>query len=157
MATKTMAVLTTKPKIIAINGPKGRMELNGHPMRSLKVGKVTKFGVAVKGNLHEVQAVGPMIVTVDLSTDPLVKGRKEYREASKACTKAELANVPAGTMPKAESAEPAVTFTAKPVVKGRTVTTAKGSVTFSDVALAKRVAKMESLLETLIESMVDDS
>ena len=146
MAMKTMAVLTTKPKIIAINGPKGRMELNGHPMRSIKVGKVTKFGVAVKGNLHEVQAVGPMIVTVDLSTDPLVKGRKEYREASKACTKAELANVPAGTMPKAESAEPAVTFTAKPVSKPK-----------ADAKLAKRVEKIEGLLETLIAQMVDDS
>ncbi len=149
MATKTMAVLTTKPKIIAINGPKGRMELNGHPMRSLKVGKVTKFGVAVKGNLHEVQAVGPMIVTVDLSTDPLVKGRKEYREASKACTKAELANVPAGTMPKAESAEPAVTFTAKPVSKPK--------ASKADAKLAKRVEKIEGLLETLIAQMVDDS
>jgi len=141
MTTKTMPVLTTKPKIIAINGPKGRMELNGHPIRSLKVGRVTKFGVAVKGNLHEIRAISPMIVTVDLSADPLVKGRAEYREASKACKKADLAKVRAGKMPKAE-AEPEGNWelTAKPV---------------ADAKLAKRVEKIESLLETLIENLVN--
>ncbi len=141
MTTKTMPVLTTKPKIIAINGPKGRMELNGHPIRSLKVGRVTKFGVAVKGNLHEIQAVSPMIVTVDLSTDPLVKGRAEYREASKACKKADLAKVRAGKMPKAESKPEGIwELTAEPV---------------ADAKLAKRVEKIESLLETLIENLVN--
>ncbi|MDP7453038.1 MAG: hypothetical protein QGE95_12305 [Arenicellales bacterium] len=141
MTTKTMPVLTTKPKIIAINGPKGRMELNGHPIRSLKVGRVTKFGVAVKGNLHEIQAVSPMIVTVDLSTDPLVKGRAEYREASKACKKADLAKVRAGKMPKAE-AEP----------EGNWELTARPA---AGAGLAKRVEKIESLLETLIENLVN--
>ena len=140
MTTKTMPVLTTKPKIIAINGPKGRMELNGHPIRSLKVGRVTKFGVAVKGNLHEIQAISPMIVTVDLSVDPLVKGRAEYREASKACKKADLAKVRAGKMPKAEAEPEGWELTAKPV---------------ADAKLAKRVEKIESLLETLIENLVN--
>ncbi len=141
MTTKTMPVLTTKPKIIAINGPKGQMELNGHPIRSLKVGRVTKFGVAVKGNLHEIQAVSPMIVTVDLSADPLVKGRAEYREASKACKKADLAKVRAGKMPKAEAEPEGIwELTAEPV---------------ADAKLAKRVEKIESLLETLIENLVN--
>ncbi len=143
MTTKTMPVLTTKPKIIAINGEKGRMELNGHPIRSLKVGRVTKFGVAVRGDLHEIRAISPMIVTVDLSVDPLVKGRKEYREASKACKKDELAKVLAGKMPEAE-AEPEGSWelTAKPV---------------ADAKLAKRVEKIESLLETLIANLQFDS
>ncbi len=142
MTTKTMPVLTTKPKIIAINGPKGRMELNGHPIRSLKVGRVTKFGVAVKGNLHEIRAISPMIVTVDLSVDPLVKGRAEYREASKACKKADLAKVRAGKMPKAEAEPEGIWELSVANVP-------------EDAKLAKRVEKIESLLETLIENLVN--
>ena len=150
MTTKTMPVLTTKPKIIAINGPKGRMELNGHPIRSLKVGRVTKFGVAVKGNLHEIQAVSPMIVTVDLSTDPLVKGRAEYREASKACKKADLAKVRAGKMPKAEAEPEGIWELSQFALDGRAAHPFP-----EDAKLAKRVEKIESLLETLIENLVN--
>jgi hypothetical protein len=145
-----MTVLTTKPKIIATGGPKGTQELNGHPVRSLKVGKVTKFGVAVKGDLHEIRAVGPMIVTVDLTTKPLVKGRKEYREASKACTKADLGKiVKAEKAPKVEADDEAVTFTAKPGKK------AKPSK--ADVSLMKRLDAMEKLIakqSTVIESLI---
>lgn len=149
MTAKTIPLLTTKPKIIAVGGAKGTVELNDHPVRMLKVGKTTKFGVAVKGNLHEIRAEGPMIVRVDLTAKPLVKGRKEYREASKACTKADLAK---GVL-KADGAsaepEPAVTFTAKPAKK------AKPSK--ADADLAKRLDKVEGLLKSLIDAMGAES
>ena len=149
MTATTIPLLTTKPKIIAVGGAKGTQELNDHPVRSLKVGKVTKFGVAVKGNLHEIRAVGPMIVTVDLKAKPLVKGRAEYREASKACTKAELAKgvLKADKAPKVEADE-AVTFTAKP---------AKAKPSKADANLAKRLDKVEGLLKSLIDAMGAES
>jgi hypothetical protein len=149
MTATTIPLLTTKPKIIAVGGAKGTQELNDHPVRSLKVGKVTKFGVAVKGNLHEIRAVGPMVVTVDLKAKPLVKGRAEYREASKACTKAELAKgvLKADKAPKVEADE-AVTFTAKP---------AKAKPSKADANLAKRLDKVEGLLKSLIDAMGAES
>jgi len=146
MTAKTIPLLTTKPKIIAVGGAKGTVELNDHPVRSLKVGKATKYGVAVKGNLHEIRAVGPMIVTVDLTAKPLVSGRKEYREASKACTKADLAK---GVLKADAEPEPAVTFTAKPAKK------AKPSK--ADADLAKRLDKVEGLLKSLIDAMGAES
>jgi len=150
MTATTIPLLTTKPKIIAVGGAKGTQELNDHPVRSLKVGKVTKFGVAVKGNLHEIRAVGPMVVTVDLKAKPLVKGRAEYREASKACTKADLAKgvLKADKAPKVEADE-AVTFTAKPAKK------AKPSK--ADADLTKRLDKVEGLLKSLIDAMGAES
>jgi hypothetical protein len=149
MTATTIAVLTTKPKIIATGGPKGTQELNGHPVRSLKVGKSTKFGVAVKGDLHEIRAVGPMIVTVDLTAKPLVKGRAEYREASKACTKADLGKIVKATKaPKVEADDEAVTFTAKPE---------KAKPSKADANLAKRLDAMEKLIakqSAVIESLI---
>ena len=149
MTAKTIPLLTTKPKIIAVGGAKGTVELNDHPVRMLKVGKTTKFGVAVKGNLHEIRATGPMVVTVDLTAKPLVSGRKEYREASKACTKADLAKGVLKADGGAPTPEPAVTFTAKPAKK------AKPSK--ADADLAKRLDKVEGLLKSLIDAMGAES
>ena len=151
MTTTTTPLLTTKPKIIATGGAKGTQELNDHPVRSLKVGKVTKFGVAVKGNLYEIHAVGPMVVTVDLKAKPLVKGRAEYREASKACTKDELAKgvLKASKAPKVEADDEAVTFTAKPARK------AKPSK--ADANLAKRISALEVTLQKLADQLLAES
>ena len=151
MTTTTTPLLTTKPKIIATGGAKGTQELNDHPVRSLKVGKVTKFGVAVKGNLYEIHATGPMVVTVDLKAKPLVKGRAEYREVSKACTKAELAKgvLKASKAPKVEADDEAVTFTAKPARK------AKPSK--ADANLAKRISALEVTLQKLADQLLAES
>ena len=151
MTTTTTPLLTTKPKIIATGGAKGTQELNDHPVRSLKVGKTTKFGVAVKGNLYEIHATGPMVVTVDLKSKPLVKGRAEYREASKACTKEELAKgvLKASKAPKVEADDEAVTFTGKPVRK------AKPSK--ADANLAKRISALEVTLKKLADQLLAES
>ena len=135
----TMNVLTTKPKVIAINGPKGRMELSGHPIRIVKQGRKVVYGVAIQGNLHEVKAQAPMVVIADLSAKPILEGRDAYREGSKAATKADLAKVPAVKQEGAPS-EPATTFTSKPSGK-------------APDAMEKRLAKLEKALEAIVSKL----
>jgi hypothetical protein len=137
----TTHVLNTKPKVIAENGPKGRMELNGHPIRIAKKGRKTLYGVAIQGNLYEVKATGPMVVTCDLSAKPIFEGRDAYREGSKAASKADLTKVPAceGSAPKEQAV---ATFTNKPEPKAQGASDAD-----------QRIARLEKVMESIIAKL----